>query len=131
LIHEFFTEDFCRKQEYFYWKHYPNGEYRLESRDYKKIKQMLMRKHINGGLPDIKLTEPNYSGRGAMMLQHEYDGRPLYDPYIGDVLSSIRYIWNNDVVLATQDKTGKEKFYLASGNNSVQLLDRQQLKRLF
>lgn len=130
LIHEFFTEDFCRKQEYFYWKHYPNGEYRLESRDYRKIKQMLMRKHINGGLPDIKLTEPNYSGRGVMMLQHEYDGRPLYDPYIGDVLSSIRYIWNNDVVLATQDKSGKEKFYLASGNDTVQLLDRQQLKRV-
>lgn len=130
FIHEFFTEDFCRKQEYFYWKHYPNGEYRLESRDYKKIKQILMRKHINGGLPDIKLTEPNYSGRGIMMLQHEYDGRPLYDPYIGDVLSSIRYIWNNDVVLATQDKTGKEKFYFASGSNTVQLLDRQQLKKV-
>ena len=129
LIHEFFTEDFCRKQEYFYWKHYPNGEYRLDSRDFKKIKNILMRRHINGGLPDIKLTEPNYDGRGIMMLQHEFDGRPLYDPYIGDVLASVRYIWNNDVILATQDKSGKEKFYFNDGSNT-QLLDRQQLKKV-
>jgi stage V sporulation protein R len=35
LIHEFFTEDFCREQEYFHWQHYPNGEFKLENRDYK------------------------------------------------------------------------------------------------
>jgi hypothetical protein len=57
---------------------YPNGEIRLENRDYKKIKNTLMRRHLNGGLPDIKLTEPNYDGRGIMMLQHESDGRGLY-----------------------------------------------------
>jgi stage V sporulation protein R len=116
FIHEFFTEDFCRKQEYFYWKHYPNGEYRIESRDFLKIKRSLMRKHINGGLPDIKLAEPNYAGRGIMMLQHEHDGRELYLPYISDVLASIRAIWNNDVILSTVADSGEEVIFYASGS---------------
>jgi stage V sporulation protein R len=116
MIHEFFTEEFCRKQEYFHWKHYPNGEYRLESRDYQKIKKGLMQRHVNGGLPDIRLMEPNYGGRGIMMLQHFSDGRPLHDPYIGDVLSSIRFIWNNDVILSTNSDDGKERVYWQRAN---------------
>ncbi len=133
LIHEFFTEDFCRKQEYFHWKKYPNGEIRLENRDYKKIKNTLMRRHLNGGLPDIKLTEPNYDGRGIMMLQHESDGRGLYEPYIGDVLCSLRAIWNNDVMLATNDDKNKERIYYCDGNtpNFVQSIDRKKLSQLF
>lgn len=128
FIHEFFTEDFCRKQEYFHWKHYPNGEYRLESRDYKKIKHGLMQRHINGGLPDIRLMEPNYGGRGIMMLQHFSDGRPLYDPYIGDVLSSIRFIWNNDVILATNSDEGKERVYWQR-QNLLDIMDRSRFNK--
>jgi stage V sporulation protein R len=116
FIHEFFTEDFCRKQEYFHWKHYPNGEIRIESRDYRKIKDTLMRRHVNGGLPDIKLTEPNFGGRGIMMLQHESDGRPLYENYIYDVMASLRAVWNNDVILSTKSDNGDEKIFYAAGS---------------
>jgi stage V sporulation protein R len=115
LIHEFFTEDFCRKQEYFHWVHYPNGEFRLENRDYKKIKKILMQKHVNGGLPDIRLTEPNYRGQGAMMLEHTYDGRTLYEPYVSEVLIALRAIWGKNVYLSTKDANGKEKLYCCYG----------------
>ena len=119
FIHEFFTEDFCRTQEYFYWTHYPNGEFRLESRDYKKIKSLLMKRHLNGGQPEIKLTEPNYRGKGGMMLQHQFDGRTLYEPYVSDVLVALRAIWGNDVYLSTQDKDGNEKVYCCYGTDPI------------
>lgn len=118
MIHEFFTEDFCREQEYFLWKHYPNGEYRLDTRDYKKIKDQLMRRHLNGGLPDIRLTEPNYRGRGGLMLQHTFDGRPLHDPYAREVLASLRYIWHNNVHLATSTDDGEEVIYTCTGTDA-------------
>lgn len=118
LIHEFFTEDFCRKQEYFHWVHYPNGEFRLENRDYKQIKKLLMQKHINGGLPDIRLTEPNYRGKGAMMLEHTYDGRTLYEPYVSEVLIALRAIWGKDVYLSTKDANANEKIYCCYGVDS-------------
>jgi stage V sporulation protein R len=128
MIHEFFTEEFCRKQEYFHWKHYPNGEYRIDTRDYKTIKKNLMQRHVNGGLPDIRLMEPNYLGRGMMLLQHFHDGRPLYESYLEDVLSSIRYLWNNDVVLATKDDNNKEKIYWQKANY-METMSRDKLNK--
>jgi stage V sporulation protein R len=129
LIHEFFTEDFCRKQEYFHWVHYPNGEFRLENRDYKKIKKLLMQKHINGGLPDIRLSEPNYRATGAMMLEHTYDGRTLYEPYVNEVLIALRAIWGKDVYLSTKDVDGNEKIYCCYGTDSetdVEVVSREE-----
>lgn len=118
FLNEFFTEDFCRQQEYFHWKHYPNGEYRMEHRDFKDIKRSLMQRHLNGGLPVINLTEPNYRGKGYMMLQHEWDGRAIYQPYVKEVLTSLRFLWNNDVYLATKDDDGDEAIYGCYGTNS-------------
>jgi stage V sporulation protein R len=128
MIHEFFTEEFCRKQEYFHWKHYPNGEYRIDTRDYKTIKKNLMQRHLNGGLPDIRLMEPNYLGRGIMLLQHYHDGRPLYESYLEDVLSSIRFLWNNDVVLVSKDENSKEKIYWQKANY-FEVMDREKLNK--
>lgn len=115
LIHEFFTEDFCIEQEFFHWKKYPNGEVRVESKDYKKIKNKLLQRHLNGGLPDIRLTEPNYRGRGELFLQHNYDGRDLYASYVAPVLCSIYNIWGKSVYLATQ-KDYNEIVYCCHGN---------------
>jgi stage V sporulation protein R len=133
FIHEFFTEDFCREQEYLHWKHYPNGEYKLESRDFKTIKSMLMRRHLNGGLPDIRLTEPNYRGKGSMFLQHEHDGRPLYEPYIMDVMVALRAVWGEDVYLATRGDNGEEQVYCCYGTDpdkDVEVVSRKEhLKR--
>jgi stage V sporulation protein R len=111
LIHEYFTEEFCREQEYFEWKKYNNGETRIESHDYKTIKGMLMRRHVNGGLPDLKLVEPNYRGKGYFLIQHHTDGRQLFDPYVKDVMTALKFIWGNDVFLATNDEDGTEIIY--------------------
>lgn len=129
FLHEFFTEEFCREQEYFHWKHYPNGEYRIETKDFRKIKKMLMQRHLNGGLPDIRLTEPNYRGKGIFMLEHFCDGRELYHPYIADVLTAIRAIWGNDVFLSTKQKGEKEIVYRCYGTDSerdVEVLTRNE-----
>ena len=125
FIHEFFTEDFCREQEYFHWKHYPNGEFRLEGRDYKTIKKKLMQRHLNGGLPDIRLTEPNYKGKGVLFLQHYDDGRTLYQPYIQDVLASINFIWEKKVILSTKDNEGDEMIYVCD-NDFCKRYDREE-----
>ena len=130
FINEFFTEDFCRKQEFFHWKKYPNGETKMENdsgEGFKEIKRLLMRRHLNGGLPDIRLTEPNYRGNGSMFLQHYYDGRNIYEPYIADVLKSIRFLWGQDVFLATQYINEEEKIYSCRRGGYVEILSRKDL----
>jgi stage V sporulation protein R len=117
FIHEFFTEDFCREQEYFEYKKYPSGDTVLESHDYKKIKRLLMARHVNGGIPDIRLTEPNYRGKGYLMLEHQHEGRQLYEPYVRDVLVGLRFIWQNDVYLTTKGHDGTDIIFECFDND--------------
>jgi stage V sporulation protein R len=111
LIMEFFTPEFCEKYEFFEWKKYPNGEYKIESKDPHRIKAKLVSRYMNGGLPEIRLVDPNHRGKGIMFLQHNWHGRPLHEAYVGPVLESLRRLWKNDVCLATKNKEGRELIY--------------------
>lgn len=117
FINEFLTQDFCDKWEFFEWKKYPNGEYKIESRDYKRVKTKLLQKYVNGGLPDIRLADHNHQGKGYLLLQHYWEGRILYQRYVESVMCSLYYLWGRDVVLATRDSDGLEMVYICSGTN--------------
>jgi stage V sporulation protein R len=118
FIDEFFTEDFCRKQEYYHWKHYPNGQYKIENRDYKDIKRQLVGRHLNGGLPELHLTEPNYRGKRYFLIEHQWTGEELFDPHVREVLTSIYFLWRQDVILTTRNFEGQRLVYSCNGTNS-------------
>lgn len=114
-IAEFFTQEFCDKYEFFDWKRYPNGEYKIESRDHTKIREKLMKQYTNGGLPEIKLVDPNFKGKGWLMLEHTWDGEILHDRYTKAVLQSLNFLWNEEVFLSTRDRDGAETIYFCFG----------------
>ena len=114
-IQTFFTEEFCEKNEFFEWVQKPNGDMVIANRDYKKIRKNLIAKHLNGGLPDIELVDPNHKGKRHFLLQHVWDGRPLYEPYIREILSSIYKLWKERVILATKNRDGEELVCVATG----------------
>jgi len=130
-IIEFFTEDFCTKNEFFEWKHRPNGDWVIESRDYKKIKQKLVERHMNGGLPQVRLADPNHKGNRSLFLEHVDDGRPLLDKYVRPVLQSLYHLWGNDVYLSTKKRGGKEIMYWAMGtkDEDVGILTREEYEK--
>ena len=129
LIMEFFTPEFCEKYEFFEWKRYPNGEYKIESKDPDRIKSKLVSRYMNGGLPDIRLVDPNHKGKGIMFLQHKWTGRPLHDAYVGPVLESLRKLWKNDVYMATRNKDGAEYIYRCQGDDcEVDVLSRDEFE---
>lgn len=131
LITEFFTPEFCEKYEFFEWKKYPNGEYKVESRDHKKIKKKLMSRYVNGGLPEINLTDCNHKGKGILFLDHVWEGRPLYDPYIRPVLQSLRYLWKNDICLSTKSLDGTGLVYRCFGQEgSIDVMEEEQYLNL-
>ena len=114
-IQEFFTQEFCDEKEYYQYKRFPNGEWVVINRDYKKIKKDMLRKYLNAGLPDIRLVDPNHRGKGWFLLEHYWDGKCLYDPYVKEVLPSIWKIWGNTVVLTTRSMEDKEYVYICNG----------------
>lgn len=119
LILEFFTPEFCEKYEFFEWKKYPNGEYKIESKDPNRIKSKLISRYTNGGLPEIRLMDPNHKNKGIMFLQHNWNGRELDYPYLTPVLESLRVLWKNDIYLATKDNSGRECIYRCRGDDCV------------
>jgi stage V sporulation protein R len=129
LINEFFTQEFCDKFEFFEWKHYPNGEYKIETRDAKKIKRKLLLNYLNGGLPDIRLADPNHKNRDWMLLQHFSDGRLVYEPYARATLTALYYLWHKEVILATKNKNGEEIVYICVGTDpdkDVAIISREE-----
>lgn len=131
FLSEFFTEDFCNEMEFFEWERNAKGEYVIVSRDYKKIKQKLLKRYLNGGLPDIKLVDPNFRGRGWFLLEHVWDGKELYEPYLKAVLTSIRHLWNDAVMLDTRDKDGNEFVYICDSEeeNDVEKVSRAEFDK--
>jgi stage V sporulation protein R len=129
FIAEFFDQDFCEKYEYFEWAKFPNGEYKIISRDFKAIKSKLLKMYLNGGIPDVRLTDCNHRNRGWLLLEHQWDGRPLYEPWAMSVLTSIYALWNKTVVLSTKSDDETEIVYVcdtASDENKVIRLSREE-----
>ena len=113
LINEFFTAEFCNKNEFFEWEKKPNGEYVIVSKDHNQIKRKLMQKHLNRGLPEIKLVDPNHKNKGYYLLEHVWDGRQLYQPYVSEVMSSIFILTGKPVMLTTKNKNNEDIVYVA------------------
>lgn len=121
FINEFFTPEFCLKNEFFEWEKHPNGEYVISSKDPLKIKRKLMQKHLNRGLPEIILVDPNHKNKGYYLLEHTWDGRVIYQPYVGEVLSAIFTLINKPVVLMTKNKNNEDIVYVAPTKKSDDL----------
>lgn len=116
-IQEFFTPEFCEEKEFYEYKRFPNGEWVIVSKDFKKIKKRLLQRYQNGGLPDIRLVDPNHQGKKWFLMQHYWDGRPLYDTYAREVLTSIWKLWGHVIVLATRQMDGVEYVYVCDGED--------------
>lgn len=131
MIQEFFTPEFCEKKQFYEWKRFPNGEYKIVNKDFVSIKKKMLQKYMNRGLPDIRLVDPNHLGKGWFYMEHQFDGRSLYDAYARDTIVSLYKLWKNVVVLATKNRDGIEYLYICDSFNpeGVQVLTREEYEK--
>jgi stage V sporulation protein R len=85
-------------------------QYYIKSRKAEDYKQMLIDSMYHPPLIRVnieKTTEDN------LYLEHEFEGKQLYKPYIGDTLMGIEFLWGSQVSLETTEirveKTKEEK----------------------
>ncbi len=131
MIAEFFTEEFCRKHNYYTWIRRPSAEpgveadYKLADRDWKKVRNLLIQRYLNRGLPDIRLIDPNGKGKNILVLQHHWDGRVLHPKYSRETLRSLARLWRRPVAVLTKTEDEKDSiFYCSSDLNVVKELKR-------
>jgi spore cortex formation protein SpoVR/YcgB (stage V sporulation) len=126
-LSEFFTEEFCEKYEFFEWEKQPNGDVILISRDYKKIKNNLLKQYANRGLPDVRLVDPNHRGKGYFLLEHQWSGQILHEQYAKAVLAAIFHLWKNKVILSSKNDDNEEIVYICDSDleDNVKVMSRE------
>lgn len=110
-ISEFFTQEFCDKYEFFHWQRFPDGVYKIMDRDAKRIKQLLLGNYINGGLPTIKLADPNYKNKRVFLMEHTWDGRTLHPQQTKDTMKALSKLWQGPCAIVTKNKDSQPLMY--------------------
>ncbi len=102
FIDEFLTIDFVRQHKFFRFGYNPGAEaYEIESREFPKVKQMLLQSLTNRGQPIISVVDGNYKNRGELYLEHTYSGTELKIDAARDTLVNLHRLWNRPVHLET------------------------------
>ena len=102
FIDTFLTLDFVREQKLFQFGYNQGTEYyEIESREFPKVKQMLLGSLTNMGRPQIAVTDGNYKNRGELFLEHTFTGTELQIDYASETLRNLHRLWTRPVHIKT------------------------------
>lgn len=105
FIDEFFTQEFCERQQLFTYKFNPRtGRNEIESRDFHEIKNKLLSQLSNFGSPVIEVESGNYQNRGELLLRHIHRGVDLDINYASDTLKNLYALWKRPVNLISRQE---------------------------
>jgi stage V sporulation protein R len=109
FLDEFFTEEFCREQKYFsYLFNERSGNWEIESREFRKVKEKLLFRFTNWGQPFIYVVDGNFENRAELLLKHKHEGIDLKLDHARDTLEGLARVWKRPVNLLTKvDGKGK------------------------
>lgn len=114
FIQDFFNQDFCDKYQYYTFGigKSPPGSFwgedhvLIKSRNYLRVKKLLIQMCLNLGQPKIVLMNANFSNNSELRLIHLHDGRDIcYDGCadcgrtglgIKEVLERLYFLWNKE-----------------------------------
>ncbi len=102
FIDEFLTEEFARENKMFtFGYNRKTGNWEIESREFRQIKQKLLTQLTNFGQPFIYVKDGNFKNRGELLLHHKFDGTPLRIDYAQGVLEALQRVWKRPVNIET------------------------------
>jgi stage V sporulation protein R len=102
FIDEFFTEDFCSENQFFsFSRNASSGNYEIDSREFRKIKDKLLAQLTNFGEPCILVDDANYENRGELLLRHRHEGVDLQLDHARATLEALYRVWRRPVCLQT------------------------------
>lgn len=100
FIDEHLTPEFVEKHRMYEHRRDPRtGEVRIVSRDFERVKQVLLYRLTNMGQPFIYVVDGNYLNRGELYLAHEFSGLEVDAAKAMEVLRALRLIWGRPVHL--------------------------------
>ncbi len=109
FIDEFFTMEFCAEQKFYsFGFNQRSGNWEIETREFKAVKDKLLFRLTNHGQPFIYVTDGNFENRGELSLHHRHEGVDLKVDHARDTLTNLHRVWRRPVNILTRvDGKGK------------------------
>ncbi|MAF66619.1 MAG: SpoVR family protein [Planctomycetes bacterium] len=115
-------EEFAERSRLFvYARNSRTGRTEVVPRDWREIKEELLRSLSWGGLPRIELADVDHDGRGELLLRHHFDGRELQLDQAGELLVQLASLWGRPVHLLTREEGGGRR--LTADGGEVRLVE--------
>jgi stage V sporulation protein R len=103
FLDEFFTLEFCIQQKFYTFGFSErSGNWEIMSRDFKKVKEGMLRQLTNRGQPFIYVEDANFENRSELLLRHSHEGVDLDMSQARDTLRNLHKIWTRPVSLLTR-----------------------------
>jgi len=117
FIDEFFTLEFCIEQKFYSFGFSErSGNWEIMSREFKKVKDQLLRMLTNRGQPVIVVEDGNFENRSELLLRHIHEGTDLDTNQARDTLRNCAKLWTRPVSLLTKVE-GKGKLLRCEDGN--------------
>jgi stage V sporulation protein R len=109
FLDEFFTLEFCVEQKFYTFGFQERtGNWEIMSREFKKVKDQLLKMLTNRGQPVIVVEDGNFENRSELLLRHIHEGADLDASQARDTLRNAAKLWTRPVSLLTRvDGKGK------------------------
>jgi stage V sporulation protein R len=108
FVDEFLTEEFARANKMFtFGYNRKSGNWEIESRKFKEIKEKLLSSLTNFGQPFIYVKDGNFKNRSELLLHHKYEDTELRIDHARGVMEALQRVWKRPVNIETIiDETG-------------------------
>jgi len=117
FIDEFFTLEFCIDQKFYSFGFSErSGSWEIMSREFKKVKDQLLKMLTNRGQPVILVEDGNFENRSELLLRHVHEGADLDPGQSRDTLRNVAKLWTRPVNLLTKVE-GKGKLLRCDDGN--------------
>lgn len=117
FLDEFFTLEFCIEQKFYAFGFSErSGNWEIMSREFKKVKDQLLKMLTNRGQPVIVVEDGNFENRSELLLRHIHEGADLDSGQARDTLKNAAKLWTRPVSLLTKIE-GKGKLLRCEDGN--------------
>jgi stage V sporulation protein R len=120
FIDEFFTLEFCLEQKFYAFGFSERtSSWEIMSREFKKVKDQMLKMLTNRGQPILVVSDGNLDNRGELLLRHIHDGTDLDIEQAKQSLRHIAKIWTRPVSLISKTD-GKGRLMRCEDDNIVE-----------
>ena len=119
FLDEFFTLEFCIEQKFYSFGFQErSGNWEIMSRDFKKVKDQLLKMLTNRGQPVIVVEDANFENRSELLLKHIHEGTDLDANQARDTLRNAAKVWSRPVSLLSKIENKGKLLRCEDGNIS-------------